>query len=86
MHLVTLRVDGWGLDGLHGGVGAQNYVADSVVHDRPAYCCLTEVDAPLASRFGLILLVGTRGGVAVNQDAEPALVINPCRATCARRV
>jgi hypothetical protein len=29
-------------------VGAQNYVADSVVHDRPAYCCLTEVDAPLA--------------------------------------
>jgi len=48
MHPVTLRVDGWGLDGLHGGVGAQNYVADSVVHDRPAYCCLTEVDAPLA--------------------------------------
>jgi hypothetical protein len=43
-----VRLYDWGLDGLHGGVGAQNYVADSVVHDRSAYCCLTEVAAPLA--------------------------------------
>lgn len=34
--------------GLHGGAGAQNYVVDSVVHDRPAYYSLTEVEAPLA--------------------------------------
>ena len=49
LHLVTLRASMTaGLDGLPGGAGTQNYVADSVVHDRPAYCCLTEVEAPLA--------------------------------------
>ena len=35
-------------------------------------------------KFGLVLLVGARGCIAVNQDAEPAVVIYPRRAAGAR--
>ena len=73
-------------EGAHGALGEHDQVADSVVRDRHMYCCLTELESPLALQFGLVLLIGARGFVALNQDAEPPVVINPRRTACARWV
>jgi hypothetical protein len=66
-------------------IGAGHGLCGVVVHDAVSLRRAFHLVPPKRTGgLGLVLLVAAGGCVAVNQDAEPAVVIYPCRASGAR--